>query len=326
MAERVSIIIPTYNRSERIRESVLGVLDQTWRPLEIVVVNDGSTDGTRETLDSLKSEWDAPDVELRIIHKRNGGVSTARNEGIRNATGDFVNFLDDDDRLFPDKLKRQVACIRENGADAACCRLARVTPDGEGLHPSKKKSLISGLNPADYIRGNSYAHVISLLVATGKVREAGMFNEELSLGEDVEWVARLVHVAKFCAIEEPLGRYEYTEDSASRVRSGDDLLQYDNNFERVLDLMFEHNHGRDNWDQTAWKERVARDFEQFIKHQLYAENRKRAAELYAKGLRLVGPCKELRKARRKMRKARWLALFGKRVKHPQFGRFEDIRN
>ncbi|MGC8603005.1 MAG: glycosyltransferase family 2 protein, partial [Desulfomonilaceae bacterium] len=101
----VSVIIPTYNRAHLIERAVNSVLEQTYDKLEIIVVDDGSTDNTGNVLSQLQDG----DSRVRYIrHETNKGSQSARNTGIRNARGDYVAFLDSDDEWLPYKLEKQI--------------------------------------------------------------------------------------------------------------------------------------------------------------------------------------------------------------------------
>ncbi len=104
----VSVIIPTYNRAGLVQEAVASVLAQTWRDFEVLVVDDGSTDGTFEALAPYASR-------LRLLRRESrGGVSAARNTGIAAAQGEWLAFLDSDDLWRPEKLARQLAYLAEH--------------------------------------------------------------------------------------------------------------------------------------------------------------------------------------------------------------------
>ncbi|MEN8130165.1 MAG: glycosyltransferase family A protein [Pseudomonadota bacterium] len=102
----VSTIIPVYNRPAMLRKAVTSVLEQTYRPVEIIIVNDGSMDGTSWVADSLRK--DNP-KEVQVIHQSNLGPGAAREKGLVEARGEFIQFLDSDDRLLPKKFDLQVA-------------------------------------------------------------------------------------------------------------------------------------------------------------------------------------------------------------------------
>jgi glycosyltransferase involved in cell wall biosynthesis len=106
---RVSVVIPTFNRREQLSGALASVLQQTMPVDEIVVVDDGSTDGTREMLDDFVRLH--AEIPIRVIHQENRGPSAARNAGIQAASGDLIAFLDDDDIWLPQKTERQLAVL-----------------------------------------------------------------------------------------------------------------------------------------------------------------------------------------------------------------------
>lgn len=109
----VSVIIPAYNAEEYIKRAICSVLNQTYTNYEIIVVNDGSTDLTREIIEEIAKN----DNRVRVINTENGGVSRARNIGIEAAKGEFISFLDADDELFPDALEMMRNCLLNTKAD-----------------------------------------------------------------------------------------------------------------------------------------------------------------------------------------------------------------
>lgn len=109
----ISVIMPVYNKENYIEASLRSVLDQPFRDLEVIAVNDGSTDGSLAILKGLA----AADSRIRVVDIPNGGVSNARNTGLSLAEGDWIQFLDADDRLEPDYLTAAMAVLAEHPAD-----------------------------------------------------------------------------------------------------------------------------------------------------------------------------------------------------------------
>ncbi|MDC0270544.1 glycosyltransferase, partial [bacterium] len=97
----ISVIIPVYNAAPYIERCLRSVVKQTYRNLEIIVVNDGSTDGTDEILD----QFAGTDDRIVVIHKKNTGVSDTRNKGLDFASGDYIGFVDGDDEVYPDMFE-----------------------------------------------------------------------------------------------------------------------------------------------------------------------------------------------------------------------------
>jgi succinoglycan biosynthesis protein ExoO len=130
MPTSASIILPTFNRRALLEESLESILRQTHRPLEVVVVDDGSTDGT----DGMAAPWEERGGEAGVsvvwLRQENRGVSAARNRGLEASSGGFVLFHDSDDLLEPDRIALQIARLQKTGADLCAGSLHRFTPDG----------------------------------------------------------------------------------------------------------------------------------------------------------------------------------------------------
>ena len=123
--ETISVTVPVYNVAAYLRRSVDSLLGQTYRNLEILLVDDGSTDDCP----ALCDEYAAKDPRVRVIHKKNGGLASARNAGITAATGTYLAFLDSDDWLDPDCYERMLSALRTFHADVAVCRYRQVYDD-----------------------------------------------------------------------------------------------------------------------------------------------------------------------------------------------------
>jgi len=124
----VSVVVPTYNRAHLIGRTLDSVRAQTWRDLEIIVVDDGSTDDTRARIEALAVE----DPRVRYVYKTNGGPASARNAGFANARGDYVALIDSDDTWYPWKLTLQVRCMERYPA------LGMTWTDMEMIDPSDR--------------------------------------------------------------------------------------------------------------------------------------------------------------------------------------------
>ena len=116
MNPRVSIIIPVYNVKKYLPECLDSVLNQSYKNLEIILVDDGSTDGSEKIVDEYKKK----DQRIVVVHQKNQGQSGARNTGVKKATGDFVSFIDGDDQIKPSFIKELIKSIEQNGSLAVC--------------------------------------------------------------------------------------------------------------------------------------------------------------------------------------------------------------
>ena len=113
VSNKVSVVIPVYNVEKYLRECVDSVLIQSYTDLEIILVDDGATDSSGKICD----EYVATDKRVKVIHKENGGLSSARNIGLDSSTGQYVYFLDSDDYIEPNTIKVLINTIRESEAD-----------------------------------------------------------------------------------------------------------------------------------------------------------------------------------------------------------------
>lgn len=109
---KVSVVIPMYNSEKTVLQTLNSVISQTVLPYEIIVVNDGSTDKSKKVVEQFIIENKI--LPIKLVNKKNGGVSTARNEGIRAAAGNWIALLDSDDEWLPNKLHRQLEVIEKN--------------------------------------------------------------------------------------------------------------------------------------------------------------------------------------------------------------------
>lgn len=130
MREKISIIIPAYNLESCLAATLDSVLSQTHRNLEVIIVNDGSTDGTRSIIDSYAKR----DSRVKAIHKENGGVSSARLRGVLEATGDWIGFVDGDDYVESWMYARLLSNALAHGADISHCGYQMVLPSGKILY------------------------------------------------------------------------------------------------------------------------------------------------------------------------------------------------
>lgn len=145
----LSIIVPVYNVAEYLPRCVESLRRQTYRNLEILLVDDGSTDGTGELADRLAGE----DARIRVFHKKNGGSSSARNAGIDRARGEYFGFVDSDDYVEENMYELLLAAIRKYGVRAAQIGRDEIAPDGKRLPdicvPPKEAECIA---PEDFFR------------------------------------------------------------------------------------------------------------------------------------------------------------------------------
>ena len=114
-AELVSIVVPVYNISDYVGKCISSLVKQTYKNIEIVLVDDGSTDGSGNVCEIYAKE----DRRIKVVHKKNGGLSDARNKGIRSAVGTYVSLVDGDDFVDEDYIEKQYETLKKYNADIA---------------------------------------------------------------------------------------------------------------------------------------------------------------------------------------------------------------
>ena len=204
----ISVIIPTYNRAGTILRSVESVLNQTEKDLELIVVDDCSTDNTIEILKQID------DKRLSVIKlEKNSGACHARNVGIENAKGDFIAFQDSDDEWKPNKLERQLAvCLRKN-AGVVFCGLERFDdPNGKNKpFPDLKKSGFYGFG-ALVERSRVSTQTI---FAKREIFNDYLFDVNVRRGQDYDWTIRASQKYRFYYLNDPLVKQFLTPNSIS---------------------------------------------------------------------------------------------------------------
>lgn len=200
----VSAIIPTFNRANLVGEAIDSVLYQTYRNVEVIVVDDGSTD---DTLAALKRYGD----RIQVISQRNAGPAAARNHGIRRSHGELIAFLDSDDLWLPAKIERQVTLLAQAGTHVPCC-LCNIMMRWSDREISS--FAISQLDPAvgegiwlnaDRILATRFVLFNqAVMIRRSVIQTIGEFNESLRLLEDAEFSMRLSLEGPWAFIAEPL--------------------------------------------------------------------------------------------------------------------------
>jgi glycosyltransferase involved in cell wall biosynthesis len=180
----VSVIIPTFNRAPKVIRAVSSILDQTFTQYEIIVVDDGSTDGTKEALARFK------DQIILIAHSTNRGVSAARNSGIKVSKAPLLAFLDSDDYWLPEKLAVQVGFFAAHPKTVACQTEEVWIRKGHRVNPGKRH-----LKPSGNIFEPSLKLCLvspsAVLLKRSLIDEVGLFDEELPACEDYDLWLRI---------------------------------------------------------------------------------------------------------------------------------------
>lgn len=200
----VSVVIPTYNRETTIEGSVSSVLSQGYRNLEVIVVDDCSTDGTLNKLIKIS------DSRLHIIKlKKNSGACAARNEGIRCSHGRFIAFNDSDDLFRKDKIEKQLSIALSTDADIVFCQMQRHNyKDRDGIFPNLEGGFV---NPATLANRSKCS--TQTILAKKEVFARIMFDENMPRMQDYDFVLSAVNYFTFYFIQEPLVDVYLQKDS-----------------------------------------------------------------------------------------------------------------
>lgn len=200
-APRVSVVISTFNRLEWLREAVHSVRAQTLPDWELLVVDDGSTDGTDEWLAGLG------EPRLRYLRRdHTGSIAATRNAGVQAARGEWIAFLDSDDRWRDDKLARQLGRLRDRPDTRWCyTKYQLIGPDGVAVpQPHGSPWYPWEGSFVDRILTTEAAVLIPTLLVPADLARTLPFDERLPLAEDYDFALRLADAASGCVIDEVL--------------------------------------------------------------------------------------------------------------------------
>lgn len=238
----ISVIIPVYNVKEFLNECVDSIINQTYTDLEIILIDDGSTDGCGEICDNYAQK----DKRIRVIHQKNQGLSAARNTGLEHMQGDYLTFLDSDDYLMPSTLEHMLSLAKKHEADMVACPFWRLEEDGS-LFPLDNHKPINGtevFEGADKIASYIRMHKLSNMVC-GILYAKEIFQElRFPLGkyaEDVFVSYQATHAAHRLVIEET-PQYVYRNRSGSIMVSPSSIKKYDVLEGRSLEAAFISQH------------------------------------------------------------------------------------
>lgn len=233
---QVSVIIPTYNRAETLTRAVESVLAQTLDDIELIVVDDCSTDRTAEVMSSFDEQW-----VRYVAHEENRGGSAARNTGIQAATGKYVSFLDDDDQYHPDKLERQVACLERRSEEwvAVYCGYSVIREGSTPFDyvPSSIRKRLSGVDseprpeggreliPKVLAREFPLGGASTLMVKRETAEELDGFDTAFPRHQDWEFLIRLLKTGKIACVNDPLvTKYDTGNPSSDDVEKAKEMF------------------------------------------------------------------------------------------------------
>jgi glycosyltransferase involved in cell wall biosynthesis len=288
----VSVIVPTYNRGPRVVQAVASALVQTWSDLEIVVVDDGSTDDTAARVAAMG------DPRLRYVRRDNGGVSAARNTGLRLSRGGLVAFLDSDDLWKPDKLDRELDFLARH-REAGCVFSDLEKHDGGAFVASFMRAtpvfsrMREACPPGGEVVFDQRAMYLCLLqevpilpsaftIRRDVLDAAGHFDETWTSWEDWELFLRIARIARFGYIDQPLAVLRISADSLHRTDAVRGRATMARLLARQLDAVADDPPAR-----AAVRAGLASLHKHMAWHQLDRGSRREAVAACARGFRMT---------------------------------------
>lgn len=239
MEELISIIVPVYNVESYIERCLISLTNQTYKNIEIILINDGSKDHSGEICD----KWSKNDSRIVVFHKFNGGVSSARNLGLQYAKGKWISFVDPDDYMATNALEMLIKTANNQKADIVDCNYYKVLQGKNIEYPINK--INEKINSTKYIKNIlTYTSQVSLIpkIIRTELFNGLKLNESLSIGEDLIFNLNiLLHNSqvKIFRLKDFLYFYLIRDDSA--MRSSDFEMKYNNLSNAAIHLFQETN-------------------------------------------------------------------------------------
>lgn len=211
----VSVVIPLYNREKTVQRAVDSVLNQTYTNIEVIVVDDGSTD---KSVDKLKKY--EGDSRIRVFcQEKNRGANAARNRGIKESQGEYIAFQDSDDEWLPCKLEKQILYMINNGYLASFCSYRRHYGQNAQIIPEMRER-VNHESLRKRLRKGNVVGTPTLVIHKQIVDGVGMFDEIMPRLQDYEFVIRIIKQFDMCYIDEPLVNEYQLNDSISLNQEG----------------------------------------------------------------------------------------------------------
>jgi len=213
---KVSVIIPTYNCGQYICEAIDSVLAQTYKDIEIIIVDDGSSDNTKNVVLMYKDK-------IKYIYQNNKGEAGARNRGIKEAQGEFIAFIDADDIWLENKLEKQMEIISNMSADLVHCRM--YVMENNKIVEGKIKPTKPAITFYDLLLGGK-SLLMTIVVKKACFDKIGLFDESIKLATDYDMWLRFSLKYKISFIDEPLAIYRRHSNQLSSEDNNKKFKEY----------------------------------------------------------------------------------------------------
>jgi glycosyltransferase involved in cell wall biosynthesis len=218
MAPNISVCIPTYNREHLLKEALDSVFAQTYKDFEVVIVDDGSTDGTKQMLEK-------DGYNVRYHWQKNAGDAAARNKLIELANGKYISFLDSDDLLYPDALERMVAAMPKDAEDVIVYGPYVAIDKYGNILRRRKKKLYDG-KITKYLFENILIHSCGSLFPKNILVQAGGFDTSLPVCSDYDLWLRLSLDYNFVSLKRPVFKRRRHSGNISRISFANRNTEY----------------------------------------------------------------------------------------------------
>ena len=263
----VSVIIHTYNNEKFIAETVESVLNQTYKDYEIVVVDDGSVDGTRVALKPYMQK-------IRYHYKENGGIASAKNAGISLSETEFVAFLDHDDLWVPDKLQLQMEHFNENPQIGLVYAKYTSFRDGKELRTKPEKGYSGWIFKE--LLSKSFIQTSTVVVKRECLDAVGPYDETFFLGDEYDMFLRIARKFQCGFVDKGLTRYRVHDTNASN----NDFL-FDNENLGVYKKIYNSFTNLDGVEKKILRKRIAR-YSMKVAEGLYSQGKLEESKEYQK--------------------------------------------
>lgn len=237
MDEKISVIVPVYNVEQYLERCVDSIINQTYKNLEIILVNDGSTDNSGQLCDELAKK----DGRIRVIHKKNGGLSDARNVGIAEAEAELIGFIDSDDYIDEDMYEMLINNLKAANADLSMCGHYDVYNDVPEVQVTEKKTW--ELSPREAIKMVMEAKILSV-TAVNKLYKKSLFSElKFEIGKIAEDAFIMIKLLDKCnkivATNEKKYYYVHRENSITTQKFSLKFLNVIEAYEQNKEIILE---------------------------------------------------------------------------------------
>lgn len=241
----VSAIITTHNRIKLLPRAIDSVLSQTYKNIELIVVNDSSDDGTKEMLSSYENI-----TVINIPKSESHGANYARNLGINASKGDYVAFLDDDDYWLPTKIEKQVQRMEKGGYVIVSCGYIEeiIREDGRAVFSENVSRSRFDSNMSRKILYNIYLLTSLILIDKEALHRVGLFDEQLKAWQEYEMTIRMAQIGPFSYINEPLAVYRVDVYDTNRTTN--------KVYEWKQSAKYIYKKHKNLYDQLSFKEKI----------------------------------------------------------------------